>query len=834
MPESSGRSRRRLARGLAAAAAVLLIGWIGWRLAEVRHHRRVVAEARAEMRAGRHGHAVRILSTLPPGSPGRDEADYLLGVCEKARGRDGPAEEAWSRVPAGSPFAARAIQGLMDLKIHRGRLGDAERLVERALADPRIDAAALQVFLGMVYSLEGRVEDGRRLLEADWRRLDAAGEGASERAIQLARLHVALGLEIGSDEATRAYLDQAARQAPDDDRIWLGRAHLAIRSGALDDAARWLEACLRKRPDDVAVWRARLDWAVKAGRVEAARAALSHLPAADASPVRVRRLAAWLAAHDRQDGPEAERRALERLLELDPVDVNAVNRLACLAGTVRSSGRVEEFRRRAAEAPQLEARFGELHRRNQPIRDAAKLGRLARQLGRPFEAEAFLTLAVAADPDRTELRDELAQVVRDGRDARRPLEAPGLTLDQAVAAELTTSANWRRQSSGAFLRDDPATELAGAPGTLTRRRNSKESGPRPAVWANGQSSGRFSSIRAGPDPRRTTSRDVSGSANRSIKCDRAGRWSANGTMPPDMAAGSTREPVPGPAVASGLVSIAASSASAARAALGLGRTQIRKLVDPGPPRCHSGSTANRPSRSITAWPMLNRSRSSGKKRMRPPASGRPLWNTRPFTRPSPPRRYPGANVTIPNTQAAVSSPVPVQKRAVFMGLRPKSSESREAAGSERPRPFGKRLARGSNGHAARGTFSRPAAPPDVRSQLPGPCSACRLDSSHLVSIFSSLHRQRVTSIRDGSEPIRTSSSVVVGLLNLPGKPDPAGGEGNATLPIPHQAEPKLRPVESPCGPRGALLPTPCELGITQIRNGFPSDDSPRFHPDPIR
>ncbi len=415
---------------------LLLIGWFAWRLAEVRRHRRVVAAARAEMRAGRHGHAARILTTLRPGSPGRDEADYLLGVCEKARGREGLAEEAWSRVPAGSPFAARAIQGLMDLKIHRGRLSEAERLVERALADPRIDAGALQVFLGMVYSLEGRVADGRRLLAADWRRLAAAGEGASERAIQLVRLHVTLSLDSGSDDATRAYLDQAARQAADDDRVWLGRANLAIRSGALDEAARWLDACLRKRPDDGAVWRARLDWAVAAGRIESARAAMGHLPAANASPICVRRLAAWLAAHGRQNHPEVKRRGIERLVELDPSDASAVDRLAGLVGAEPSSSRLAEVRRRVDETCRLEARYRELHHRNQPIRDAAELGRLAWRLGRPFEAEAFLTLAVAADPDRTDLRDELAHVVRASAEARRPLATAGLTLDQAVASEL--------------------------------------------------------------------------------------------------------------------------------------------------------------------------------------------------------------------------------------------------------------------------------------------------------------------------------------------------------------------------------------------------------------
>ncbi len=434
MPDSRRAPGRNRARGLVAVAAVLLLGWVGWRLVEVRRHRWVMAEARAEIRAGRHGHAARVLASLPAGAPGRDEADYLLGVCEKARGRDAQAAEAWSRVPADSPFAARAIQGLMDLQVHRGRLSEAERLVEQALADPRSDTDALQVFLGMVYSLEGRGADGRRLIEDDWRRLAAAGEGASERAIQLARLHVTLGQESASDEATRAYLDQAGRQAPDDDRVLLGRANLAIRSGALEDAARWLDACLRKRREDAAVWRARLDWAMAAGRVDAVRAALEHLPAAESSPVQVRRVAAWLAA--REGRPESERRALERLIELAPTDGTAIDRLASLAGPDDSQGRVEELRRCDAETRRLDARFRELYRRNQPIRDAAELGHLAERLGRPFEAEAFLTLAVAANPDRAELRGELARVVRANGDARRALDVPGLTLGRAVAAEL--------------------------------------------------------------------------------------------------------------------------------------------------------------------------------------------------------------------------------------------------------------------------------------------------------------------------------------------------------------------------------------------------------------
>jgi predicted Zn-dependent protease len=435
-PMEGCRSARRWGRAirLAAATVLLLAGWGAWRLWEVRRHRRGLAEARAEMQAGRYGHAARTLLDLAAGGPGRDEAEYLLGVCEKARGHDPAATEAWARVPPDSPFAARAIQGLMELEIQRGRLSDAERLVERALDDPRIDAAALRIFLGMIYSLEGRVEDGERLVESTWRRLDHAGLGASERAIQLARLHVALRQEAASIDSIRSYLDHAARMEPDDDRVRLGRDNLAIRTGAFDEAARWLDDCLRSRPDDLAVWRARLDWAVASGRVDEARAAMARLPASEATESQIRRLAAWLAA--RRGDARAEKQALERLLAVAPADRAALDRLAGLAREQREPGRAAVWEHRKAEVEALQSRFQELYRRNQPLRDAAELARIAGRLGRSFEARAFLTVAVAADPDRADLRAELDLFNRSDRQRDAAAAEPGRSLAEVLESEL--------------------------------------------------------------------------------------------------------------------------------------------------------------------------------------------------------------------------------------------------------------------------------------------------------------------------------------------------------------------------------------------------------------
>ena len=151
------QSQWRRALLLAGVAVGLVCG--GWKLWEIRRYRRGMAEIKREIQAGRHGHAARKLAALSAWKPDSDEAAYLLGVCEKARGQAPAAFQAWERVSPGSPFSARAIQGRMELLIERGRLADAETLIIQAMSDPRGDGSRLGPFLGLVYSMQGRVEE---------------------------------------------------------------------------------------------------------------------------------------------------------------------------------------------------------------------------------------------------------------------------------------------------------------------------------------------------------------------------------------------------------------------------------------------------------------------------------------------------------------------------------------------------------------------------------------------------------------------------------------------------------------------------------------------------
>ena len=288
-------SRRRWWLVLAFLFAAGLI-WGGWDWWARERYRQVMTEIDKWMAAGKYGMAARNLENLSAWKPKSDEVDYLLGICEQAQGRYQEALATWARVTPGSPFAHRAILARMRLFYDSGRCADAEQLINDAAADPRNDGTDLRVLLVPIYSQLGRIDEAELLVEDRWNALNETGEGAWEKAINLVLLHIELGLKTTPVENLRPYLDRAVRGAPDDDRVWLGHANLAIRTGLYDEAKRWLDACQRRRSSDVPVWRARLNWGIATNRLEVVREALNHLPAAESTPVQLRRIKAWLCA----------------------------------------------------------------------------------------------------------------------------------------------------------------------------------------------------------------------------------------------------------------------------------------------------------------------------------------------------------------------------------------------------------------------------------------------------------------------------------------------------------------------------------------------------------
>ncbi len=330
---------------------------------------------------------------------------YLLGWCELARGRVEAAEVAWASVVPGTEFSERAILGRMRLLQDDGRLAEAERLVSEAARDRRDNRTSLMVGLVPIMVESGRQAEAIELIEDHWEYLNSLGQGALDPAIKLLLRHVELTTGPVAIDAVRTSLDEAAQRAPGDDRVWLGRANLAIRTGDMKAAEPWLDRCEMKRPDDRAVWRARLDWAMATDRIDAVERALTHLPDVASFSAARHRINAWLARH-RGDFAAAHSE-LELLIAADPGDLSAFDRLIDLHKKGNQPTSAAEVSRDRNAVRELLGRYIMLHDRKQPIRDAEELARIAEQLGRKFEARGFLTIAVFQEPGRKDLREKL-------------------------------------------------------------------------------------------------------------------------------------------------------------------------------------------------------------------------------------------------------------------------------------------------------------------------------------------------------------------------------------------------------------------------------------------
>jgi tetratricopeptide (TPR) repeat protein len=446
-PQQRNECRRNAALlgwiGVLVFVAALGLLWAGWKWWTVLRDRAALAEVKEAIEANRHQLAERKLAALLASNPDADEALYLSGICEQARGRLDAAAKAWNRIRPGSAFFVPAIIRRAEFLTQLGRFADAEEVIQQALLDLRIDRSPLRWFLVPLYAREGRALEAMRLIEDNWDLLDRSADDFLGQTARLLKTHSQLSLVGPPVEGIRSYLEKAAQLAPEDDRVWLGIASIAIREGAFDEAKRRLDACLLKRPADVSVWKVYLQWAVATDQVAEAQTALRRIPAEAASPAMVHQLAARLAAK-RGDVAE-ERRALERLVSDAPCDNSAWSRLTELANLAGEPARAVDLQQKKTNIDAAKDRYQILFRRNQPTRDAAEMVHLAERLGLWFEARVYLTVAALVDPRRPVRESEMARLK-----ARGIVEAPGgLSLADFLALERNARATGLEKSPAA-------------------------------------------------------------------------------------------------------------------------------------------------------------------------------------------------------------------------------------------------------------------------------------------------------------------------------------------------------------------------------------------------
>ncbi len=397
--------RSRLAGGLLA----MLLAWAAWQVIGNWQVRNGLSWARRQMEAGQYEPARDRLARLRALWPRHDEVAYLLGVCESALGRPLEAVSAWERVPPGSTlFGSRAIAEGRTLVRSLGRLKDAELLYRDAASrGPGSKALEARWALAELLLWQGRLDEVRRLL----REIERVGT-LRDRTAAL-REHWRLDSVIVADEEVRPVLDQAARTARGDDRVWLLLRLLATQYGRYAEARRCLDSCNPDASLTPILNRARLRWALAAGETEEAWRVLRWIPTENIDASEPHSLRAWFAA--RRNDPEAERSALEQLIAVEPGNTQAFDRLSALAIQAGHADRAAAFRRRQEEALRDKERYRRLMIENRdpiPRDELDERARLAERLGRWFEAQGWLRLAVERDPaDRAarEALDRLAQ-----------------------------------------------------------------------------------------------------------------------------------------------------------------------------------------------------------------------------------------------------------------------------------------------------------------------------------------------------------------------------------------------------------------------------------------
>src|SRR5262245_11504941 len=236
---------RKSPRRVLATVGLIALAWGTYRAAAGWWYRAELSRASREVTAGRFGLARERLARLARIWPGEAATDYEIGRCEQAVGCPERALATWSRIAPGSPFGAKAARARDELlrKFHdRGRFSALEDVLDAGRGGTGPVSAELGQSLARLWRYEGRFDEVRRLLRVEWSR-------AADPVLTLRDLWM-IDAEPVPVEMVRGVLDQAASLAPDDDRVWLGRANLATWSGRLDEADRWLVACLDRRPRD--------------------------------------------------------------------------------------------------------------------------------------------------------------------------------------------------------------------------------------------------------------------------------------------------------------------------------------------------------------------------------------------------------------------------------------------------------------------------------------------------------------------------------------------------------------------------------------------------------
>jgi tetratricopeptide (TPR) repeat protein len=373
---------------IALSLGLISVASGGWWWFEEQRFRRELKQAETDMSVGRYRVARQRLSDLTKRRHSSSEAAYRLGLCEQNLGHIAAARAAWSRVAPESPFFTKASVGRALLLMHGGHFSSAEDMLASLVRDRGPDRAHVRQAIELLLRVEGRTQEARELIAESW-------QGAADPAEVLQRLFMLEDAPFQLDYVK----EWLKRGDPNDDRVRLGEANLALWCGRFQEAGRWLDACKARQPFDRPLWLARLSLAMSGCDVAGAREAANHLQANWFLPFEVHRLRAWFARF--RGDREVERQCLLALVVEESGNSTAWARLAELALDAGQRSEAESLRRKHAQTSDLRQRYARLIMHDERSRHAAELRRLAQELGRPIEARGWSLIEqgrAAAEP----------------------------------------------------------------------------------------------------------------------------------------------------------------------------------------------------------------------------------------------------------------------------------------------------------------------------------------------------------------------------------------------------------------------------------------------------
>jgi enediyne biosynthesis protein E4 len=350
---------------------------------------------------GRHATARRILIDLTERRPNDREALYLLGLCEQSLGQTERAEAAWKRIPSGTSQAALVALHHARQEQARGRLSRAEELFLEALKIPGPHRPFARWDLVQLWRLEGRIDEARDLFRS----------GIAEHPEPAEALRILLKFDADAYPAESAgeQFAQALKLAPDDDRVWLGLANVALAQGRLDEAATWLDRCEAARPADQSVARARLAWALAADRPKAVVRALKTIPTTSSPEDRLLAAEAGVYLADKTQDDSVGREMLKRFESIFTKNPRTLDILAQKALAANDPARAAEYRllrsKYEADWRAYIASITQPYPRNR----ASDLADRAKHIDRHFDQAAWNALA-KTKPESDEERKALQSI----------------------------------------------------------------------------------------------------------------------------------------------------------------------------------------------------------------------------------------------------------------------------------------------------------------------------------------------------------------------------------------------------------------------------------------